>query len=72
MKDKLVAALLALFLGGIGIHKFYLGKMGMGLLYFFFSWTLIPSLVAFIEGILFLVQDQVSFDAEYNTGMSRP
>lgn len=24
-KDKLAAALLAIFLGGLGIHKFYLG-----------------------------------------------
>lgn len=25
MKDKLTAGLLALFTGGLGIHKFYLG-----------------------------------------------
>ncbi|HGM7002943.1 TPA: NINE protein [Serratia marcescens] len=29
-KDKLAAALLAIFLGGLGIHKFYLGMKWWG------------------------------------------
>lgn len=33
MKSKGVAYLLWFFLGLIGIHKFYLGKIGMGILY---------------------------------------
>lgn len=32
-KNKWVAFLLCLFLGGIGAHKFYDGKIGMGILY---------------------------------------
>ena len=32
-KNKWVAFLLCLFLGGIGAHKFYEGKIGMGILY---------------------------------------
>lgn len=32
-RDKTVAAVLAFFLGGIGIHKFYLGQSGQGILY---------------------------------------
>jgi TM2 domain-containing membrane protein YozV len=39
--------LLAFFCGGIGVHKFYAGFVGKGLLYFFFTWTLIPSILAF-------------------------
>ncbi len=35
MKSKLVAYLLWFFLGALGVHKFYLGKVGMGLLYMF-------------------------------------
>lgn len=35
MKSKLVAYLLWFFFGLIGMHKFYLGKIGMGLLYLF-------------------------------------
>lgn len=32
-KNKWVAVLLCLFLGGVGAHKFYEGKIGMGILY---------------------------------------
>lgn len=35
MKNKWVALLLCLFLGGFGAHKFYEGKIGMGILYLF-------------------------------------
>lgn len=34
-KNKYVALLLCLFLGGLGAHKFYEGKIGMGILYLF-------------------------------------
>ncbi len=34
-KSKWVAFFLCLFLGGIGAHKFYEGKIGMGILYIF-------------------------------------
>ena len=33
-KNKLVALILCIFLGGFGIHKFYVGKVGMGIVYF--------------------------------------
>ncbi len=33
MKSKLVAYLLWLFFGVFGVHKFYLGKICMGLIY---------------------------------------
>ncbi len=53
VKSKIVAGLLALLLGGIGIHKFYLGKP-IGILYLFFFWTFIPAIVALVEGIIYL------------------
>ena len=31
-KSRMVAALLCFFLGGIGIHRFYVGKVGTGIL----------------------------------------
>lgn len=34
-RDKWVAFLLCFFLGGLGIHKFYEGKTGLGVLYIF-------------------------------------
>lgn len=32
-KNKMVALLLCIFLGGIGAHRFYVGKIGTGILY---------------------------------------
>ena len=32
-KSRIAAALFAIVLGGIGIHKFYLGRVGLGVLY---------------------------------------
>jgi TM2 domain-containing membrane protein YozV len=69
MKDKTTAGILALLLGGLGIHKFYLGKGLQGLLYLIFCWTFIPAIVALIEGIMYLTMSQAEFDRKYNFGM---
>ena len=34
-KSKIAALILAIFLGCLGIHRFYVGKVGTGLLYLF-------------------------------------
>lgn len=34
-KSRLVALLLCVFLGGIGVHRFYAGKIGTGILWLF-------------------------------------
>ena len=34
-KSKMTALLLCIFLGGIGVHRFYVGKVGTGVLYIF-------------------------------------
>ena len=51
MKNRYVAALLAFFLGGLGVHKFYLGKW-TGIFYLALCWTYIPSIIALVEAIL--------------------
>jgi TM2 domain-containing membrane protein YozV len=48
-RDEVVGILLALFLGGFGIHHFYLRHTGLGILYLCFSWTPIPWVLGFIE-----------------------
>ena len=65
IKSKIAAGLLALFLGGIGIHKFYLGKVGLGVVYILFCWTFIPALIAFIEGIILLTSSDHNFQMKY-------
>lgn len=50
--NQLVYGLFALFLGGFGVHKFYAGRVGMGVVYLLFCWTFIPAIVALVEGIL--------------------
>jgi TM2 domain-containing membrane protein YozV len=60
-KSKVVAALLAIFLGGLGIHKFYLGQNLQGVIYLLFCWTFIPALIAFFEGIVYLLNSEESF-----------
>lgn len=67
VRNRVVAALLAIFLGGLGIHKFYLGKTGWGILYLLFFWTGIPLLVGFIEGIIYLASSEKSFQDKYSS-----
>ncbi|MGH9416320.1 MAG: NINE protein [Terriglobales bacterium] len=64
-KSKLAAALFAILLGGLGVHKFYLGQIGWGIVYLIFCWTFIPSLIGIIEGIVLLVMPDAEFVAKY-------
>lgn len=52
--NKVAYCLLAFFLGGLGVHKFYSGRIGLGIVYILFCWTFIPMIVAFIECIIAL------------------
>ena len=65
-RSRVVAALLAIIFGGAGIHKFYLGKVGWGIIYILFSWTFIPMLLGFIEGISYLLMSDKSFELKYS------
>jgi TM2 domain-containing membrane protein YozV/RNA polymerase subunit RPABC4/transcription elongation factor Spt4 len=67
-KSKTTAALLAFFLGGVGAHKFYLGSIGMGILYLVFFWTGIPAFVALIEGIVYVTMSDEKFARKVQTG----
>lgn len=63
--DRTAAALFALLLGGIGAHKFYMGRTKLGILYLCFSWTLIPAIIGFIEGIIYLTKSDEEFQRQY-------
>lgn len=66
-QSRVNAALLALFLGGLGAHKFYLGKPALGLVYLIFCWTFIPAVVALIEGIGYLSMSDEAFAEKHGT-----
>ncbi len=61
IKSKTTAGILAILLGGLGVHKFYLGNVGMGIVYLLFCWTTIPAIIAFIEGIVYLTSSDENF-----------
>ena len=65
-RNKMTAALLAIFLGGLGVHKFYLGQGGMGIVYIVFCWTFIPAIIGFIEGVIYLSMTDEAFNSKYN------
>lgn len=82
MKNKNITGILALIGGPLGVHRFYLGQKGMGVLYFVafflgimvtaasdgeFPLLLAPMAVAFMDSVLFFVMPQPDFDEKYNT-----
>lgn len=58
-KQKLVAFLLAFFLGALGIHNFYLGKTKMGVVQLVLTITVVGAFIsgpwAFIQSILIIL-----------------
>ena len=64
-RNRMTAAMLALFLGGFGIHHFYLGNVLFGILYLLFCLTLIPAIAAFVEFIILLCMTDEKFEAKY-------
>lgn len=63
--SRVAAALFAILLGGLGIHKFYLGRIGQGIIYILLFWTFIPAVVALIEGIVYLTMSDEEFARKY-------
>lgn len=63
--SKGIAILLALFLGGFGIHKFYTGKPFWGIIYLVFCWTFIPAIIALLEAIGWLLTPEKEFRQKY-------
>ena len=73
-KDKTVAGILGILLGGLGIHKFYLGYTGPGILFLLlFIFTcgiagIFTGIVGLIEGIIYLTKSEEEFDQIYVVG----
>lgn len=76
-RNRFAAALFAIFFGSLGLHKFYIGKPGAGLvmlLISLFGLVLagIPSglmhLIGIIEGVIYLTMSDERFNETYIRG----
>ena len=66
-KDKTAAGILGILLGGLGIHQFYLGSVGTGVI--LLATNILCGLgfiIGIIEGILLLTMSDQDFDKRYN------
>ena len=66
-KDKTTAGILALLIGTLGIHYFYIGKSTAGVLTILISLITCGAfgLITFIQGILMLTMSQQDFERKY-------
>lgn len=73
-KSKIAAGLLAIFLGALGIHKFYLGYNTQGVIMLlvtlltFGIGAFVMEIIAIIEGIMYLVKSDTEFYYTYELG----
>ena len=67
-KSRLTAGLFGLFLGGFGVHRFYLGYTGIGIAQIAVTIVTfgVGALWGFIEGILILCKSGITKDANGN------
>lgn len=57
--------ILCLLLGGLGIHRFYLGEAGKGILYIITVGGFL-GLIPLIDLIIWMLGSEESFDQKYN------
>lgn len=76
-KSRIAAALLAFFLGSLGIHKFYLNRNGAGAVMLLISLvglafaglpTAFMGLIALIEAVIYLFRSDDAFERLYVRG----
>ena len=72
VKSKIAAGIFGILLGGLGVHKFYMGRIGLGILYLLFCCTGIPGIIGLIEGIIYLCTDDKTFEQKHHVRVTNP
>lgn len=69
-EKKIVAGILGILIGGLGIHRFFLGDIVGGILRIAITFVTCGagSLIGLIEGILYLTKSDEDFVKEYIEG----
>jgi TM2 domain-containing membrane protein YozV len=67
-EKKIVAGILGILLGGLGIHKFFLGYTKEGIIQLILGLFCIGSLIGLIEGIIYLTKSDEDFVKTYIQG----
>jgi len=62
---RVVAGVLAIVLGGFGVHKFYLGMTTPGIIMILLACTGVSGVIGLVEGILYLTKTDEEFIREY-------
>ena len=65
-KNKVMAGVLALLCGILGIHHFYLGSTMAGVICILANCIGIGGIIGLVEGIMILIMPDAEFDARYN------
>tara|TARA_R110000796_G_scaffold149567_1_gene266375 strand:+ start:61 stop:324 length:264 start_codon:yes stop_codon:yes gene_type:complete len=66
MKSKKTAIILAIFLGAVGAHRFYLGQTGKGILYFLLGFGFF-GLLGILDGVIWAMGSNEAFNKKYNS-----
>ena len=72
-KNKVLAGVLALFFGHLGVHHFYLGSTTSGIILLVatvatcFLGLVITGVIGLVEAIMILTMSDEEFDARYNS-----
>jgi TM2 domain-containing membrane protein YozV len=64
-KNRIVAALLAFFVGCFGIHRFYMGKTGSGIAMLILTLTIVGALISSIWAFVDFIRLLIMSDAEF-------
>ena len=74
-KQQSTAGVLAIFLGCVGIHKYYLGSWGWGIIFTIAGLTtngILTGIIGLVEGMIILTMSREAFNAKYSNDTQSP